>query len=188
MGVAGDMPVLKAAAEMDVIIPAMIKQNFTSIVAKENVLLEDLKGKRIGIAYGSTAHYSLLKALAAVDLSERDITLVPLKVNKMGDALAKGKIDAFSAWEPHPTIALARYNDFKIIQRNLSTSYFYMSRRFMAKKPQVARCIVAALIRALRWMAENGRHADLAADWSLAAATRFTGKKYSLQGPNGPPD
>ncbi len=68
--------------------------------------LKDLKGKRIGVARGSSAHYFLSRALASAGLSLKDVTLVPLLPPDARPAFETGGIDAWAIWEPFLTTAL----------------------------------------------------------------------------------
>jgi len=72
-GIGGDMPTLTAATNLDIVIPVMIQRGFISIVSNRQMLVEQLKGKRIGYAFGSNAHYALLKTLATAGLNENDV-------------------------------------------------------------------------------------------------------------------
>jgi aliphatic sulfonates family ABC transporter substrate-binding protein len=63
--------------------------------------LSDLKGKRIGVATGSTSHYHLLRALAQANLKASDVTLVNLTPATMPPAYVAGQIDAAFVWEPN---------------------------------------------------------------------------------------
>jgi aliphatic sulfonates family ABC transporter substrate-binding protein len=63
--------------------------------------LPELKGKRIGVAIGSTSHYHLLQALAQGGLKASDVTLVNLTPANMPPAYAAGQIDAAFVWEPN---------------------------------------------------------------------------------------
>ncbi|ACB28084.1 aliphatic sulfonate ABC transporter substrate-binding protein [Methylobacterium radiotolerans] len=63
--------------------------------------LPDLKGKRIGVAIGSTSHYHLLRALAQAGLKAEDVRLVNLAPANMPPAYAAGQIDAAFVWEPN---------------------------------------------------------------------------------------
>jgi NitT/TauT family transport system substrate-binding protein len=63
--------------------------------------LADLKGKRIGTMPGTSSGYFLHRMLATVGLSEADVTVVPiLPLTDMPKALAEGKVDALTIWEP----------------------------------------------------------------------------------------
>ncbi|MDZ4872211.1 MAG: Taurine-binding periplasmic protein [Chroococcidiopsis cubana SAG 39.79] len=59
-----------------------------------------LKGKKIGVTFGSTGHYFTLQALKKVGLTEQDITLVNLKPAGMVPAYSANQIDAVWTWEP----------------------------------------------------------------------------------------
>jgi taurine ABC transporter substrate-binding protein len=63
--------------------------------------LDDLKGKRVGVATGSTSHYHLLRALAKANLTSTDLTLVNLTPANMPPAYVAGQIDAAFVWEPN---------------------------------------------------------------------------------------
>ena len=63
--------------------------------------LGDLKGKRIGVATGSTSHYHLLRALAKANLKTSDVTPVNLTPANMPPAFVAGQIDAAFVWEPN---------------------------------------------------------------------------------------
>jgi aliphatic sulfonates family ABC transporter substrate-binding protein len=63
--------------------------------------LGDLKGKRIGVAIGSTSHYHLLRALTQAGLKASDVTLVNLTPANMPPAYAAGQIEAAFVWEPN---------------------------------------------------------------------------------------
>jgi aliphatic sulfonates family ABC transporter substrate-binding protein len=63
--------------------------------------LADLKGKRIGVATGSTSHYHLLRALEKAGLKSTDVTLVNLTPANMPPAYVAGQIDAAFVWEPN---------------------------------------------------------------------------------------
>lgn len=61
----------------------------------------DLKGKRVGVAVGSTSHYHLLRALAQAGLRADEVRLVNLTPANMPPAYAAGQIDAAFVWEPN---------------------------------------------------------------------------------------
>ena len=63
--------------------------------------LGDLKGKRLGVAIGSTSHYHTLRALAKANLKASDVTLVNLTPANMPPAYQAGQIDAAFVWEPN---------------------------------------------------------------------------------------
>ena len=62
--------------------------------------IADLKGKRVGTPFASTAHYSLLAALAQNGLSPNDVSLVDLQPQAILAAFDRGDIDAGYSWLP----------------------------------------------------------------------------------------
>ncbi len=173
-GVGGDMPAISLASDMDIIIPALIQQGFVSIVASRHMLVNELRGKRIGYAYGSNAHYTLLNTLSAEGLDESMVDLIPMEVSEMPEALFKGRIDAFSAWEPAPSITLISYPDKVIIHRSLSTGYLYFNKTLYDNHPDIMRLILAAEIRALRWIQADRQNLLKASQWTIDESGRLT--------------
>lgn len=62
--------------------------------------IADLKGKRVGTPFASTAHYSLLAALAQNKLSSTEVQLVDLQPQAILAAWDRGDIDAAYTWLP----------------------------------------------------------------------------------------
>jgi taurine transport system substrate-binding protein len=62
--------------------------------------IADLRGKRIATPFASTAHYSLLAALAQNGLSPSDVQLVDLQPQDILAAWDRGDIDAAYSWLP----------------------------------------------------------------------------------------
>lgn len=176
----GDIPSLNAVCEHDMLIVGLAKHTYSSVVASRYTTLTELKGKRIGNAAGSTAHYTLLEGLATVGLGEADVTLVETPVNDMPAELEAGRIDAFSAWEPAPTIALAKNPKHFVAYRGATNSYLLFNRTLAAARPEVAAEFVTAFARAYYWLKKNPDHVGLAARWSLTALAEFTGKPAAL--------
>jgi len=62
--------------------------------------LADLKGKRIGCYYGSTAHFGLMMALRQTGIRPDQVEVVPLAPVEQLPALMTNRIDAAMTWEP----------------------------------------------------------------------------------------
>lgn len=175
-----DMPSIEAAITGEMLIVGTVKRSYAAVVARQGTMISQLRNKKIGNAFGSTSHYALLQALNSAGLSEKEITLVPLEVSQMPDALASGRIDAFAAWEPTPTTVLKKYpGQYAIIHRQVSNSYLSLSRRLVAEKPAAAEALAAAVVRAIRWM-KKGSNLTTASTWVLTGMRDFTGRAPSL--------
>jgi taurine transport system substrate-binding protein len=65
--------------------------------------VEDLAGKRIAVPVGSTAHYSLMGAIAHAGLTEADVTIISMPPDQIAAAWDQGTIDAAFIWPPVQT-------------------------------------------------------------------------------------
>lgn len=180
LAAAGDWPTITFAASHNITVVGLAKQGFSAIVSKKFSRLEELKGKRISVALNTTAHYGLLVALKNVGLKETEVTLVPIENNEVGEALAKGRVDAFAAWEPVISNTLRTHPEFKVMQRFLNNSYLYFSRDFLKNNREIAELLIAAYIRALRWMRQDDANLIRAVEWNLAASEKLLGKPSEL--------
>lgn len=74
-----------------------------SLIAREGsgiASIADLKGKRIGVPLGSTAHYSLMGALKHEGIAETEVTIMGMTPDQIAAAWEQGAIDAGFVWEP----------------------------------------------------------------------------------------
>lgn len=62
--------------------------------------IEDLKGKKVGTPFASTAHYSLLNALQKAGMTSSDIELLDMQPDDIYAAWKRGDIDAAYVWNP----------------------------------------------------------------------------------------
>ncbi|MRX37414.1 taurine ABC transporter substrate-binding protein [Aminobacter sp. MDW-2] len=62
--------------------------------------LDDLKGKRVAVPVGSTAHFSLMGAIKHAGLSETDVTVMNMPPDQIAAAWQQGAIDAAFIWQP----------------------------------------------------------------------------------------
>ncbi len=70
--------------------------------------VEDLRGKKVAVPFSSTAHYSLLQALADAGLdAAKDVEVINLDPEKMPGAWQGDQIDAAWVWEPTQSQLLA---------------------------------------------------------------------------------
>lgn len=62
--------------------------------------LRQLKGKKVAVPFGSTAHYSLLSALQLEGVSPADVQVIDLQPPDIFAAWQRGDIDAAYVWQP----------------------------------------------------------------------------------------
>ena len=79
-------------------------ESFYRIVARPSAGIRsvaELRGKRVAVAPNTSAHYYLVKSLAAAGVPEDAVTAVPVNpITKMSAMLASHEVDAVSIWEP----------------------------------------------------------------------------------------
>ena len=115
LGYVGTVPPITGAAKQFgfKIVATQHGSNLTK--AAENIIvpkgspiqtLADLKGKKIAIPQGSSAHGLALLALKSVGLTPKDVELVYLSPAAGATAFNTGKVDAWSIWNPSSAIAV----------------------------------------------------------------------------------
>lgn len=77
---------------------SLIVRNGTGIAT-----LDDLKGKRVAVPVGSTAHFSLMGALKHAGIAEGDLTIMSMPPDQIVAAWQQGAIDAGFVWPPAQT-------------------------------------------------------------------------------------
>jgi hypothetical protein len=176
--VVGDMPVLLAAVKNDIQVVSIIQQGFTSVVSSHYSQLEDLKGKRIGYVKNTNAHYGLLSSLSGRGIEEDELELVPMNITDLTESLYNNEIDAFTAWEPIPGMALHHNSDQKVVNRSLSMGFLFFSNDFYKNNRDEVELIVAAEIRAFNWLQSSRSNLLEAVEWLLNSSTGFIEKDY----------
>ncbi|PPK67897.1 ABC transporter substrate-binding protein [Actinokineospora auranticolor] len=116
VGVVGNTPPLFAAAAKAKI--AVVSAQ-TGDVSSDTVLvpgdsplrsIEELKGKRIGVAKGSSAHGVVLNLLLRAKLKVSDVQLSFLQPSEGYAAFTQKQVDAWAVWDPYTTQALRDAN------------------------------------------------------------------------------
>ena len=176
-GVGGDMPALSASSSFDVVIPVIIQKGKASIVSEKPMLTNDLKGKRIAYPYGSISHYFILELLQSAEITENIVSLIPMEVSSMANALHNNEIDLFSAWEPTVTSSLKQYPEFYITYQKVTTGYLYFSRTLVQKNPEIVNHILAAVIRSISWLKSDRENLLLACEWNIMEMEKLTAEK-----------
>lgn len=81
-----------------------------SLIARDGAGIEtlaDIKGKRIAVPVGSTAHFSLMGAIDHAGLQPSDVTVMTMSPDQIAAAWDQGVIDAAFIWPPVQTEILA---------------------------------------------------------------------------------
>ena len=116
--------------------------------------IADLKGRKIGVAKGTSAHNVLIATLEKAGLTYEDITPVYLSPPDAGPAFANGSIEAWAIWDPYFAIGEKRQNGRILVNASevAKTNSFYLANRdFANSNVQYTRDIVNGLAEAARW-------------------------------------
>jgi sulfonate transport system substrate-binding protein len=114
----------------------------------------DLKGKRVGLAKGSSAHNVTIIALEKAGLQYSDITPVYLNPPDAAAAFARGSIDAWAIWDPYFAIGEIKGGGRVLVQANevgKTNSFYIANRDFAARQPQLLRQVLDVLGETAVW-------------------------------------
>lgn len=85
--------------------------------------LEDLAGKKVGYASGTSSETILRRALSSVDLTMDDIQAYDMDISNMISAMVSGSLDACAPWSPSTNTILEEMgDDAKVMCTNVSFS------------------------------------------------------------------
>ena len=156
-GLTGDAPpVFAQAAGKDLLYVAAEppKPDSSAILVLENSPLRnlaDLRGKKIALQKGSSAHYLLVRALEKAGLKWADVQPVYLTPADARAAFERSSVDAWAIWDPfYAATELAIKPRTLATGRNLSSnnSFYLASRMFATQHEDVLLVLLQALTQA----------------------------------------
>jgi sulfonate transport system substrate-binding protein len=115
LGSVGDVPPITGAAKQFGFKVVAVQRGSDDTKAAENIIvpkdspiqtLADLRGKKIAVPQGSSAHGLALLALKSAGLTPKDAQLVYLSPAAGATAFNTGKVDAWSIWNPQSAVAV----------------------------------------------------------------------------------
>lgn len=120
-----------------------------AVVGRNVDTLDQLKGKKVGIARGSGGEVFWLAMIDKLRLNPADYTVVNVEAPEMVAALERGNIDAYVVWEPWVTRGLAAIKNTKVLRTQEGILeqgvYVYMNRGWIQKHPAPAEAFIRAL-------------------------------------------
>jgi len=122
--------------------------------------IEDLKGKRIGLARAQTSDEYLKMVLARRGMKYEDVTIESIMAPPaLAPALKAGKVDAVVSWEPFNTIVLENVPEsYTVIRGGGHLSYIMVATTHeptLQANPQVVRNFVAGLAAASQYTRQH---------------------------------
>lgn len=126
--------------------------------------LEDLKGKTIGLAKGTTAHVYLTKLLENYGLSIGDINIINLQPEDALAAFESGKLDAWVTWAPYSIhlLELQKAKEIKVKETILAPASMIGREEFIKAHPELVITFLKVYKKTIEWM---HKHPDESAEF-----------------------
>ncbi|MCM6778577.1 ABC transporter substrate-binding protein [Nocardia sp. CDC159] len=120
----------------------------------------DLRGKKIAVAKGSSAHYHLLSVLTKNGLALGDVEPQYLQPADALAALTTGRVDAWAIWDPYTAQAEQQANARILVDGNgyvNPDAYYVAGAKALGSKSRTAalRDLLARIQRAHTWVNEH---------------------------------
>jgi sulfonate transport system substrate-binding protein len=132
--------------------------------------LAELKGRKVALQKGSSAHYLLVRAVEKAGLQWGDIQPIYLAPAEARAAFERKSVDAWAIWDPfYAAVQLDAKPRVLATGRDLSSnnSFYLASRSFTTRYPQALTVLFEELSRADRVVQDHRREAiKLVSDFS----------------------
>lgn len=166
LAIAGDTPFMFAVMsgrKISVITTIVTSEHYNAIVARTDRGIKtpaDLRGKRIGVALGTTGHFFLESFLAVHGIQTKDVRIVDLKPGQTAiNAILNGEVDAISYWGHAATQIYRRLAEKGIMffDENLysDNACLFAQQEFVKKHPEAIKKVLKALVRAETFAQQN---------------------------------
>ena len=120
--------------------------------------IAELKGKKVAVAKGTSAHNSLIAALEKNGLSLTDIEVVYLSPADAAAAFASDQVVAWAVWDPFFAITESKFK-LTILSRSADVlnvnTYFLANKTFAAENGDLITTTIEALGEAAKWADTN---------------------------------
>jgi sulfonate transport system substrate-binding protein len=171
LGSVGDVPPITGAAKTFGFKVVAVERSLRPTQPQENIIvpkgstlrtLADLRGKKIAVPQGSSAHGLALNALKSVGLTPKDVQLDFLSPAAGASAFASGKVDAWAIWNPQSALAVAA--GARILAKGLppidQTSSYYVASEKSLDDPAKRAALTDVLQRLAAEFAWGVKHPD----------------------------
>lgn len=118
----------------------------------------ELKGKSIGVAKGSNAHYLAVAALESVGLKPSDVKFKFLKPSDGRAAFEKGDIDAWSIWDPYLAAGEVDAKGRVLVNAKglaPNVGYYLASKEFLKNNPEAVELILEEIRKESAYAVQN---------------------------------
>lgn len=144
--------------------------------------VDSLVGKRVGLREGAISQFFLGKLLDINGVDSDSLTVVNILPSSLPGALANGEVDAIVSWEPYANLARAAVEG-EVVELNVQggQSYYFTlaTKEKMTKaNPGQLRAVIAALIEAADWAAQNPNEAKAILNRKLGISIADLGRYW----------
>lgn len=154
--------VLLRARGKDVVVVATTNEKGRGLVSKPEVPdVKALKGKKIGVTFGSVEHLSTIAVMRKNGLTPgTDVTLVNMPVPDQPIAFSRGSVDAYMGAEPYAVMGVQQFGG-KILSYPYDTelggidSGIETSEAFIKERPDLVEALVKKHVEAVKFYQLN---------------------------------
>lgn len=165
----GDTPPVIAQAsgtELSYIAAGSTRANGSGILVAEDsgiASLNDLKGKKIAYTKGTSSEFLLRNALKKAGISTADVQLVNLDSSAASVAFSKGKVAAWSTWDPMTSTAEIQQKATLLVDGNNDVSnnreYIVATQTYAKEHPAISKYLIEYMQADMDWA--NQHHSEL---------------------------
>ncbi|WNS78376.1 aliphatic sulfonate ABC transporter substrate-binding protein [Domibacillus sp. DTU_2020_1001157_1_SI_ALB_TIR_016] len=158
-GQAADVPFKEIALSQDGLkANAILVKKGSSIQS-----IEDLKGKKVAVAKGSSGFDFLHKALKKAGVSPDDVEIIQLQPDEAMPAFENGAVDAWSIWEPFVSLQTIQ-NDAEILANgetlhSYSPGFTLVRNGFAEEHPEEVERFLEVYNKTVDWQKANKEEA-----------------------------
>jgi sulfonate transport system substrate-binding protein len=130
------------------------------IVVPQNSSIQtvaDLKGKKIALQRGSSAHYLLLAVLKEQGIAANEVEVVPLSPADARAAFEQGNVDAWSIWDPFLAVIQESGNVKELKLGRNRNIFFLASQQFAKTSPELLKTVLDEAKQNGQWAKQNFR-------------------------------
>jgi len=121
--------------------------------------LDDLKGKKVGVTYGSTAEFFLHIYLTTSSVDPKTVRIVNIAADKIVAALMNGEADAVVTWPPYTDVLQSRLGGNGVVLEEPGlftlTWNLVVVNELPRRDPDAITRVLRAVVRANRFIAEQ---------------------------------
>ena len=138
-----------------------------ALAVKANInSIANLRGKKIGVPFGSTTHFAFLSLLEREKINETEIDILDLQPQNMVAAWQRGDIDGGYVWYPHLQKIIDEKGKILITSGDLAAKYGIITadvgivtKEFAKKYPEAVKKYVKVLNQAIEFYNKDPKEA-----------------------------